>query len=86
MYESISSRVIAVANYMLESKLTIREIAKKFGISKSTIHKDLSERLMHIDVLLYKEVNKILTEHKEVRHIRGGQSTKIKYLSLKEGR
>lgn len=86
MYESIRKRVIELANYMLESKLTIREIAKKFGISKSTVHKDLSERLMYIDTSLYKEINKILTEHKEIRHIRGGQSTKIKYLSLKEGR
>ncbi len=86
MYESIKNRVIEVAQYMLKSKLTIREIAKKFNISKSTIHKDISERLKYIDYSLYEEVSEIIKEHKETRHIKGGESTKIKYLKLKEGR
>lgn len=86
MYESIKNRVIEVANYMLKSKLTIREIAKEFNISKSTIHKDLSQRLKYIDYSLYEKVSKIIEQHKETRHIKGGQSTKIKYLKLKEGR
>lgn len=86
MYESIKNRVIEVANYMQKSKKTIREIAKEFHISKSTIHKDLSHRLKFIDSSLYEEVNKIINEHKEIRHIRGGESTRIKYLKQKEGR
>lgn len=86
MYESIKQRVIEVSNYMLKSKKTIREIANQFGISKSTIHKDISERLKQIDYSLYEQVNKIIEEHKETRHIRGGESTKIKYLKIKEGR
>lgn len=86
MYESIKQRVIEVSNYMLESKKTIREIAKHYGISKSTIHKDISERLKQINYSLYEKVNEIVKEHKDIRHIRGGQSTKIKYLKIKEGR
>ncbi len=86
MYESIQNRVIKVANYMLESKLTIREIAKIFQMSKSTIHKDISERLKFIDYSLYEQVNQIIKEHIETRHIKGGESTKIKYLKLKERR
>lgn len=86
MYESIKKRVIEVSNYMLESKKTIREIAAMFEISKSTIHKDVSQRLKEIDYSLYEKVNKIIEEHKEIRHIRGGESTKIKYLKIKEGR
>lgn len=86
MYESIDNRVIDVANYMLESKSTMREIAQVFNISKSTIHKDLSQRLKNVDYTLYQDVEKIIEEHKETRHIRGGKSTKLKYLRLKEGR
>ncbi|MBP3920266.1 MAG: sporulation transcriptional regulator SpoIIID [Bacilli bacterium] len=65
---------------MLETKQTIREIAKIFKVSKSTVHKDLQERLKKIDKLKWKEIDKILEYHTNIRHIRGGLSTKLKYL------
>ncbi len=83
MYESIRNRIIEEAMCMLESKKTIREIAKESSISKSTIHKDLSQRLQEVDENLYEEVKEIIEDHKKVRHIRGGESTKIKYLNMK---
>lgn len=65
---------------MVESKKTIREIAKIFGVSKSTVHKDLQDRLISVDDTLYKKVNAILKDHINTRHIKGGQSTRKKYL------
>ena len=73
-------RIKREASYILETKETVREIAKKFKVSKSTVHKDLHERLKLIDFKLYQEVNTILKYHKEIRHIRGGESTRQKYL------
>ena len=64
---------------MKETKKTIREIAKVFGVSKSTVHKDLHERLTTIDHKLFIEIDSILKYHIDIRHIRGGQSTKKKY-------
>ena len=80
MNSLVISRVFSEAEYMLETEKTIREIAKVFKVSKSTVHKDLHERLYYIDKDLYKKIDKIMTYHKEVRHMRGGQSTKLKYL------
>lgn len=80
----IKTRVIEEANYIIETKQTIREIANKFKVSKSTVHKDLSDRLKEIDKELYNEVEKILEYHTNIRHIRGGQSTKNKYLKQKQ--
>lgn len=77
---NIINRVIDEANYMIESKKTIREIAKVYNVSKSTVHKDLQERLLNVDNTLYKKVDEILKEHLKIRHIRGGESTKKKYL------
>ena len=79
MNSLIIKRVIDEANYMLETKKTIREIAKVFNVSKSTVHKDLHERLVDINFNLYNEIDSILKYHIDVRHIRGGQSTKEKY-------
>lgn len=79
MNSLIIKRVIDEANYMKDTKKTIRELAKIFNVSKSTVHKDLHERLMDIDVALYEEINDILRYHINVRHIRGGESTKKKY-------
>lgn len=79
MNSLIIKRVIDEANYMKDTKRTIRELAKIFNVSKSTVHKDLHERLMDIDVALYEEINDILRYHINVRHIRGGESTKKKY-------
>ena len=82
MNNIIRARVIDEANYMIKTKKTIREIAKTFIVSKSTVHKDLHERLLEIDCNLYKEINDILKYHIDIRHIRGGESTKKKYKSL----
>lgn len=79
MNSLISRRVIDEAYYMLETKNTIRDIAKVFNVSKSTVHKDLHERLIDINKMLYLEVDDILKYHTNIRHIRGGESTKKKY-------
>ena len=76
---SIEERAIALAHYIIDSKDTVRGAAKKFGISKSTVHKDVSERLVHINKALAVEVRRILDENKAERHIRGGMATKLKY-------
>ena len=77
---SIEERAIHLAQYIIEAKDTVRGAAKKFGISKSTVHKDVSERLLEISPSLAFEVRKILDENKAERHIRGGMATKMKYL------
>ena len=79
MNSLITKRVIDEANYMLETKKTIRELASIFNVSKSTVHKDLHERLLEIDFDLFEQIDSILKYHIDVRHIRGGQSTKKKY-------
>ena len=81
---SIEERAINLAHYIIDSKDTVRGTAKKFGISKSTVHKDVSERLKKINPSLAKEVRIILDENKEERHIRGGMATKLKYSHLKQ--
>ena len=80
---SIEERAINLAHYIIETKETVRSTAKIFGISKSTVHKDVSERLLKINPALAKEVRKILEENKSERHIRGGRATKMKYLNRK---
>lgn len=79
MNSLIMKRVLEEANYMLETKQTIREIAHVFNVSKSTVHKDLHERLIDIDYTLYEKIDNILKYHINIRHIRGGESTKNKY-------
>lgn len=81
---SIEERAINLAHYIIDSKDTVRGAAKKFGISKSTVHKDVSERLKKINPGLAKEVRVILDENKAERHMRGGMATKLKYSHLKE--
>ena len=73
-------RAINVATYIIEKNATVRETAKTFGISKSTVHKDVAERLLQINPSLAKEVRKVLDVNKSERHIRGGIATKEKYL------
>ena len=80
--KAIEERAIDLAQYIIDSKDTVRGAAKKFGISKSTVHKDVSERLEKINPGLAKEVRKILDENKAERHIRGGMATKLKYSHL----
>lgn len=79
---AIIKRVISEAEYMIDTGKTLREIAKVFGVSKSTVHKDLKDRLKFIDNTLYLEIQKILKYHTDIRHIKGGESTKKKYLNL----
>ena len=76
---SIEERAIYLAQYIIDSKDTVRGTAAKFGISKSTVHKDVSERLLKINPILADEVRIILDENKAERHIRGGMATKLKY-------
>lgn len=80
---SIEERAINLAHYIIDSKDTVRGTAKKFGISKSTVHKDLSQRLEKINLDLFTSVREILDENKAERHIRGGLATKKKYEKLK---
>ena len=82
MKEYIEERAINVANYIIEHNATVRQAAKAFGISKSTVHKDLTERLPQIDHHLADEVRDILDINKSERHIRGGMATRKKYLLL----
>ena len=81
---SIEERAVELAHYIIDSKDTVRGAAKKFGISKSTVHKDVSERLKKINPSLAKEVRRILDENKAERHIRGGMATKLKYSHLQK--
>lgn len=80
----IEERAVNLAQYIIDSGDTVRGAAKKFGISKSTVHKDVSERLQKINPVLALEVRKILDENKAERHIRGGMATKMKYSHDKE--
>ena len=80
---SIEERACKLAHYIIDSKDTIRGAAKKYGVSKSTVHKDVSERLLKINPGLASEVRAILNENKAERHIRGGMATKLKYSQKK---
>ena len=75
----IEERAIVVAKYILEKNTTVSQTAKTFGVSKSTIHKDVTERLEEINPPLAKEVKMVLEKNKSERHIRGGMATKLKY-------
>ena len=76
---NIEERAVKLAQYIIDTKDTVRGAAKKFGVSKSTVHKDVSQRLLNINYGLAMEVRKILDENKAERHIRGGLATKLKY-------
>lgn len=80
MKKYIEDRAMEVANYIIENNATVRQAAKQFGISKSTVHKDCSDRLLLINPALATEVRKVLDVNKAERHIRGGLATKEKYL------
>ena len=83
---SIEERAVMLARYIIDTKDTVRGAAKQFGISKSTVHKDVSQRLMKINMPLFLEVRKILDENKAERHIRGGMATKLKYTEQKNNK
>lgn len=82
MKDYIEERVLEVAKYIIESKATIRKTAKVFGVSKSTIHKDMTERLPKINPQIAQEAKDVLDLNKSERHIRGGRATKLKYKSV----
>ena len=79
MTDHIGERACQLAVYMIENRATVRAAAKKFGISKSTVHKDLSQRLPQYTQALYEQVKVILDTNKAQRHIRGGLATRKKY-------
>ena len=79
MYNDIEERSRELAVYLLEQQCTVRAAAERFGVSKSTVHKDISERLEHIDRALWLRVRVLLERNKAERHIRGGMATRRKY-------
>lgn len=78
--DHIEERAIDIANYIIDYNATVRQTAKQFGISKSTVHKDVTERLSQINPALAREARKVLDVNKSERHIRGGLATREKYL------
>ena len=85
MNNKIYKRIIKESKLLINNNLTIRQIAKKVKVSKSTVHKDLHERLEYIDKRIFENVQNILRKHIEIRHINGGNATKIKYQKLRKG-
>ena len=81
MKDYIEQRINLLAAYIIENNATVRSAAKEFSLSKSSVHKDVTERLLKIDPLLALKVKKVLDKNKAERHIRGGIATKQKYLS-----
>ena len=84
MADTIDQRACDLAVYIIESGATVRTAAKHFGISKSTVHKDISQRLPQYNKTLYNQVRHVLDENKAQRHIRGGMATRLKYLQNKQ--
>lgn len=83
MTDTIEQRACELAVYIIETGATVRTAARHFGISKSTVHKDLSQRLERCNRELYRQVRQVLDENKAQRHIRGGMATKLKYQKQK---
>lgn len=82
MKDYIEERALEIANYIINEKATVRQTANVFGVSKSTVHKDVTERLPKINPLVAGNVKKILDMNKAERHIRGGKATKMKYKAI----
>ena len=80
MKEYIEERAVEIATYIIENNATVRQTAKKFGVSKSTVHKDVTERLIQVNRPLAEQAREVLEVNKSERHIRGGLATKEKYL------
>ena len=79
----VEERAIKLGEYIVENKYTVRKAAAKFGISKSTVHKDVTDRLKTINPWLYREVGRVLEQNKQERHMRGGEATRQKYMHIK---
>lgn len=82
MKDYIEERAAAIAHYIIEENATVRRTAKKFGVSKSTVHKDVTDRLLQINPALAVSARKVLDQNKSERHIRGGMATREKYLHI----
>ena len=76
------ARCVVLGEYLAEKKTTVRQAAAVFGVSKSTVHKDVSETLRFVNRPLWEEVRRVLLQNKEERHLRGGEATRIKYSAL----
>ena len=83
MRDYIEERALEIGEYIIEEGATVRQAARKFGISKSTVHKDVTERLKRINPLVYAQVKQVLDHNKSERHIRGGIATREKYARMK---
>ena len=81
--DAIKERVLMLGAYIRDTHATVRETAGRFGISKSTVHKDMTQKLFHYDTAMYAAVRTVLEENKAERHLRGGEATKQKYLQKK---
>lgn len=84
MKGTVEKRASMLGEYIIENKATVRKAAKKFGVSKSTVHKDVSQRLKALNPAMYREVRQILDINKSERHIRGGMATRNKYLKERQ--
>ena len=84
MSQKIVNRVNIIADYIIDTKHTIRETASVFNVSKSTVHKDVKERLPLVDIEKYNKIREIMNEHIELRHIRGGESTRQIFLKKRQ--
>lgn len=84
MRDYIRRRVVDISRYIVETEATVRQAAAVFGVSKSTVHKDVTERLPRVSRELAKKVRKVLAQNKAERHIRGGEATKKKYMDGNE--
>lgn len=82
MKDYIEERALEIAKYIISSKTTVRDAARIFGVSKSTVHKDVTERLPRINPSVAMQVKEIMDQNKAERHIRGGRATKVKYQSV----
>ena len=82
--KDVKNRCLQIALYMVAQKTTVRKAAKVFGVSKSTVHKDMTERLSYYNLSLYEEVKELLRINKEERHLRGGEATRRKYCTKSE--
>lgn len=79
---SDKERCVILGTYLVENNATVRAVAARFGISKSTVHKDVTRNLKSVNKALYEDVKRVLEKNKEERHIRGGEATKIKYRDM----
>lgn len=82
MYNTLDDRAICLAKYIISTKSTVRKTAQVFGISKSTVHNDVTKKLKNLSVELYLEVHSILSENFALKHIRGGEATRQKFKNM----